>query len=172
MGTVRCLGNYGCAACASITAIVSHIPPTCTFSPLARLLTECTAPELLFLETKFASPMSYGLTVDFLQEVLPLGKSINAATVRNNVHAVGQRIDKALGMEENLYQVMFRGEMAKGASPKQVKERLKTLLRCEEIAIARLFSGHPMTVKSGIDLQTARQYQDIFEKTGALCRDD
>ena len=43
--------------------------------------------------------MSYGLTVDFLQEVLPLGKSINAATVRNNAHAVGKRIDKALGEE-------------------------------------------------------------------------
>jgi len=43
--------------------------------------------------------MSYGLTVDLLQEVLPLGKTINAATVRNNVHAVGQRIDEALGEE-------------------------------------------------------------------------
>ncbi len=70
-----------------------------TFSPLAKLLTERTAPELLYLETKFASLMSYGLTVDILQEVLPLGKTINAATVRNNVHAVGQRIDKELGKE-------------------------------------------------------------------------
>jgi hypothetical protein len=73
---------------------------TRTFSPLAQLLTERTAPELLYLETKFASLMSYGLTVDILQEVLPLGKTINAATIRNNVHAVGQRIDKALGDEK------------------------------------------------------------------------
>jgi hypothetical protein len=62
-----------------------------TFSPLAQLLSERTAPELLYLETKFASLMAYGLTVDLLQEVLPLGKTINAATVRNNVHTVGNR---------------------------------------------------------------------------------
>jgi hypothetical protein len=72
---------------------------TLTFSPLAQLLTERTAPELLYLETKFASLMSYGLTVDILQEVLPLGKTINAATVRSNAHAVGRRIDKELGKE-------------------------------------------------------------------------
>jgi len=56
---------------------------TRTFSPLAQLLTERTAPELQYLETKFASLMSYGLTVDILQEVLPLGKTINAAMVRS-----------------------------------------------------------------------------------------
>jgi hypothetical protein len=74
--------------------------PTRTFSPLAQLLSERTAPELLYLETKFASMMSYGLTVDILQEVLPLGKTINAATVRNNTHAVGKRIDNELGEEQ------------------------------------------------------------------------
>ena len=34
---------------------------------------------------------------DFIdKEILPLGKTINAATVRNKVHAVGRRIDKEL----------------------------------------------------------------------------
>lgn len=42
-----------------------------TFSPLAQLLTERTAPELLYLETKFASLMSYGLTVNLFKEILP-----------------------------------------------------------------------------------------------------
>ncbi len=76
-------------------------PPyaTRTFSPLAQLLTERTAPELLYLETKFASMMSYGLTVNLLQEVLPIDKTINAATVRNNAQAVGKRIDEELGEE-------------------------------------------------------------------------
>jgi hypothetical protein len=71
-----------------------------TFSPLARLLTERTAPELLYLETKFASLMSCGLTVNLLQEIFPIGNTINAATVRNKVHDVGQRIDKELGEEQ------------------------------------------------------------------------
>ena len=47
--------------------------PTRSYSPLAHLLSERTAPELLYLETKFASLISYGLTVDLLQEVLPIG---------------------------------------------------------------------------------------------------
>jgi len=72
---------------------------TRTFSPLVQLLTERTAPELLYLETKFASLISYGLTVNLLQEVLPIGHAINATTVRNKVHAVGQRIDNELGEE-------------------------------------------------------------------------
>jgi hypothetical protein len=72
---------------------------TRTFSPLAQLFTERTAPELLYLETKFASLMSYGLTVNLLREVLPLDTTINAATVRNNAQAVGQRIDEGLGEE-------------------------------------------------------------------------
>lgn len=33
------------------------------------------------------------------KEVLLLGQTINAATVCNNMHAVGQRIDKELGAD-------------------------------------------------------------------------
>jgi hypothetical protein len=74
-----------------------------TFSPLAQLLTERTAPELLYLETEFAALASYGMTVKLLQEVLPLGNTINAATVRNKVHAVGRRIDQELGEEQAFF---------------------------------------------------------------------
>jgi hypothetical protein len=73
---------------------------TRTFSPLAHLLSERTAPELLYLESKFASLMSYGLSVQLLQEVLPIEHAINAATVRNHVHDVAQRIDAELGDEQ------------------------------------------------------------------------
>ena len=45
---------------------------TKTFSPLAELLPNRTLPELLFLETKWASLMSYGMTSKLLQEVLPM----------------------------------------------------------------------------------------------------
>ena len=72
---------------------------TRTFSPLAQLLNERSSPELLYLETKFASLMSYGLTVNLLQEVLPISNTINAATVRNKVHDIGRRIDEQLGEE-------------------------------------------------------------------------
>ena len=79
---------------------VCQLHPTRTFSPLAQLLSERTAPELLYLETKFSSLMSYGLSVQLLQEVLPIEDGINAATVRNHAHTVGQRIDTELGDEQ------------------------------------------------------------------------
>ena len=41
-------------------------PTEQTFSPLAELLAERTAPELLYVESKFAALMSYGLTADVL----------------------------------------------------------------------------------------------------------
>ena len=56
-----------------------------SFSPLARLLPERTAPELIYLETKFASLVSYGLTVDILNEVLPIGKQMNTRSVRRQL---------------------------------------------------------------------------------------
>jgi hypothetical protein len=43
-----------------------------TFSPLTRLFTEHTAPELLYLETRWASLMSYDLTAGLLKDVLPV----------------------------------------------------------------------------------------------------
>jgi hypothetical protein len=49
---------------------------TKTFSPLAELLSNHTLPELLFLETKWASLMSYGMTSKLLQDVLPIEEPV------------------------------------------------------------------------------------------------
>jgi hypothetical protein len=51
--------------------------PRAGTSPLAERLPERTAPELAYLEAKFASLMSYGLTVELLAEILPLGAELN-----------------------------------------------------------------------------------------------
>lgn len=48
-----------------------------SFSPLAELLPGRTAPELAYLENKFAAMISYGLTAKLLAEVLPTGGNIN-----------------------------------------------------------------------------------------------
>src|SRR3954464_10024031 len=62
-----------------------------TFSPLTALFTEHTAPELLYLETRWetrwASLMSYGLTAG----LLPVDTRTNAATIRNHLHKVALR---------------------------------------------------------------------------------
>jgi hypothetical protein len=74
--------------------------PAQTFSPLAERLPERSTPELLYLETKWASLMSYGMTAKLLDEVLPIGKHVNAATVRNHLHAVAERTEAELGEEQ------------------------------------------------------------------------
>ncbi len=73
--------------------------PTRTFSPVATLLPERTTPELQYLEAKFASLMSYGLTAQLLDEVLPLGRPIHPTTIRNQVRAVARRLEGELGEE-------------------------------------------------------------------------
>jgi hypothetical protein len=72
-----------------------------SFSPLAELLPERTAPELLYLQTKWASLMSYGLTVDLLEEVLPV-KSNVATTVRN-LQETAERSESELGKEQYMF---------------------------------------------------------------------
>ncbi len=74
--------------------------PSATFSPLAQLFTEPTAPELLYMETKWASLVSYGLTVKALTDFLPIDEKLNASTVRNHTLAVAQRSERGLGEEQ------------------------------------------------------------------------
>src|SRR4051812_41262533 len=70
-----------------------------TFSPLTALFTEHTAPELLYLETRWASLLSYGLTAELLKEVLPIGRGANASTIRSHLHRVAARHEADLGAE-------------------------------------------------------------------------
>lgn len=70
--------------------------PTRTFSPLADLLPERTAAEGLYREARFASLMSYVLTIKFLEKVLPLD-GFNTTSVRNHLQAVTQRCEDELG---------------------------------------------------------------------------
>ena len=72
-----------------------------SFSPLAECLPERTAPELLYIQTKWASLMSYGLTVEYLEEVLPI--QANMSTVFRNTHTVAERIESELGDEQHMY---------------------------------------------------------------------
>ena len=70
-----------------------------SFSPLAGLFSEHVAPEMLYLETKWASLIPFGVTVDLLKDVLPVGTTLNAETVRNHLHRVATRMEGELGQE-------------------------------------------------------------------------
>jgi hypothetical protein len=73
--------------------------PRASTSPLAERLPERTAPELAYLEAKFASLMSYGLTAELLAEILPLGAELNTTMIRRHVRDVAERLEGELGAE-------------------------------------------------------------------------
>ena len=74
-----------------------------SFSPLADLLPEHTAPEFTYLQTKWAALMSYGLTSQILKEVLPLDKPISTSVLSKKVKQVALRSDSELGEERPIF---------------------------------------------------------------------
>ena len=72
-----------------------------SFSPLAQLLPERSSPELLFLESKWSSLMSYGITAELLEDVLPI--NTNPQSILLNSQKISKRLESELGEE----QVMF-----------------------------------------------------------------
>jgi hypothetical protein len=63
---------------------------------LTDLLPERTAPELLYLETRWGSLVSYGLAARMLGDVLPLERPIAPEQVRRHLHTVAVREEDAL----------------------------------------------------------------------------
>jgi hypothetical protein len=55
-----------------------------TFRPTTQWLTGHTSPELLYLETQWASLISYAKVVDLLKDVLLVTETMNQETVRQH----------------------------------------------------------------------------------------
>lgn len=72
-----------------------------TFSPLAYILTEHTSPELSYLESKWASLMSYGLTTKLLKEVFPI--EIYPSSVYRMTSKIANRLEGELGEEKAMF---------------------------------------------------------------------
>ena len=70
--------------------------PAKTFSPLLELLDGHVSPERLYLETKWASLISFKLAAQLLKDTLPVAETVNAAGVRNHLHRVAERERKRL----------------------------------------------------------------------------
>jgi hypothetical protein len=74
---------------------------TTTFRPLTELLSTSMTPELLFLETKWASLISYRMTARVLKDFLPLDETLNATTIQNHTLAVAQRCEDELDEDQD-----------------------------------------------------------------------
>jgi hypothetical protein len=73
-----------------------------TFRPAAAWLVGQTSPELLYLETKWASVIPFAKVADLLREVLPVDDGTNHETIRRHLQATAQRMEDELGEERQL----------------------------------------------------------------------
>lgn len=72
-------------------------------APIVAALPERVTPDLLALETRWASLAAYGVTAALLGDVLPIGDTVNASTIRNDVLHVAERIEAELGPEQAMF---------------------------------------------------------------------
>src|SRR5713226_5318263 len=73
---------------------------TSSFRPLSALLTESVAPELLYMEAKWSSLVSYGMSLDALKDFLPLEVTLDVKTIRYDTLKVATRLEAELGDEQ------------------------------------------------------------------------
>src|SRR5450755_196269 len=73
---------------------------TRSWSPVAALLSERSTPELLCQEVRWASLLSYGVTVKLLGDLLPMEHQLSTSTISRHVHQVAERIEGELGDEQ------------------------------------------------------------------------
>ncbi len=71
-----------------------------SWSPVAALFSERSTPELLCQEVRWASLLSYGVTVKLLGDLLPMEHQLSTSTVSRHVHQVAQRLEGELGEEQ------------------------------------------------------------------------
>jgi hypothetical protein len=70
---------------------------------LAELLTERTAPELGYLEAKWASLIPFHATSELLAEILPLGQTLGTTSIRRKLQEVAERIESQWGEERFMF---------------------------------------------------------------------
>lgn len=71
-------------------------------------------------------------------------------------------------MPDERFDVYFSGQLLAGQDPAITRERVRQLFKATDAQLARLFSGQPVAVKKGVDLDTASRYRLAFRQAGAL----
>ena len=69
-----------------------------SLSLLSAILPERSSPELQYLETKWASLVSYGMASNILEDVLPM--HANISSIFNTTHKVAKQLDAAISEEK------------------------------------------------------------------------
>ncbi|MCP3178347.1 RDD family protein [Desulfuromonas sp. KJ2020] len=72
-------------------------------------------------------------------------------------------------MDPELFNVVFSGEVKKGALVDEVQQRLAAIFKMSPEKVCAIFTGRPVTIKSNLELTIAQKYQRAFESAGAIC---
>ena len=72
-------------------------------------------------------------------------------------------------MSEILYEVAFYGKIYEDANLDEVKAKIATMFKADEVTIARLFSGKRIVIKQNLSAEAADKYSIAFSKAGAIC---
>lgn len=99
--TYRTLFGKICLKSPRLVICKCHPQSQSSFSPLSAILKEHISPELSYLEAKWASLMSYGMTVNLLEEVLPIEE--HSSSVFNNLQKVSMRLESELAEEKHVF---------------------------------------------------------------------
>jgi hypothetical protein len=66
------------------------------------------------------------------------------------------------------YDIYFSGGLIKGSDPEKVKRKIGAMFKLEGERLERLFSGKPIPIKRGIDMDRAIKYRVAFRDAGGL----
>lgn len=71
-------------------------------------------------------------------------------------------------MPDDRFDVFFSGICLPGQDPAEVRERVRRSFKASDAQLALLFSGQPVPVKKGLDMEAAGKYRAAFREMGAL----
>lgn len=71
-------------------------------------------------------------------------------------------------MSDELFNVVFRGDIVPGQSLPEVKQRFAHVFRLEPDKVDAYFSGKPVTLKKECDRATADKFKAVLQQAGAL----
>jgi len=71
-------------------------------------------------------------------------------------------------MSQELYDLVFSGQIVRGVEAAQAKRNLQQLFKVSDAQVETLFSGNPVVLKKGLDFDTATKYRVAIKKAGCL----
>ena len=120
-------------------------------------LRERTTPELSYLQTRFAALVSYGLSADMLNKILPLGRVLHTTTVRRQVQATAQRLENELPILICRCPRATRSGPRSGAALRSGGGKLHPVGGCSCVQLAERVMAIPLYVPSPVVLGTFRR---------------